>query len=55
MVQKFVVECVCLRCGKVNEFELGLTNKHDHAVYRCNNCSWICITSWVEDDKENEE
>jgi len=45
----FVIQNVCLRCGKINETELGLTNKNDNAVYKCDNCKFIIFSSWMEE------
>jgi len=43
----FVVQNICLRCGHINEIELGLINGNDNAVYRCTQCKFIVITSWM--------
>lgn len=45
----FVIQNICLRCGSINETELGLTNKNDNAVYKCNNCKFIIFSSWMEE------
>ena len=52
-MQKFVIQNNCLRCGYVNETEVGLTNKNDNAVYRCDNCKFIIFTSWTEESDIN--
>jgi len=48
----FVVQNVCLRCGAINETELGLINEKDNAVYKCDNCKFIIFTSWMEEKEE---
>ena len=45
----FVIKNVCLRCGYSNETELGLINKNDDAVYKCDYCKFIMFTSYMED------
>lgn len=47
----FVIQNVCLRCGNINETELGLTNKNDNAVYKCDNCKFIIFSSRMEDQE----
>lgn len=45
----FVIQTTCLRCGNVNQTDVGLTNKEDNAVYKCNHCGFIIFTSWMEE------
>ena len=45
----FVIQAICLRCGRVNEFNIGLTNPNDNAEYYCKKCKYIVITSWMEE------
>lgn len=49
MTKTIVVQCVCIRCGDISEFELGLINKNDKAVYKCDNCNFIILVSRIED------
>lgn len=46
------VRLTCLRCGKVNDITLGLTNKEDDAIYTCVICKFIIANSWLEDIEE---
>jgi len=46
----FVIQNICLRCGFNNRSEIGLTNTHDDAVYKCVNCKFIIFSSWMEED-----
>ena len=48
----FVIQNVCLRCGGINETEIGLTNSNDNAVYKCDNCKFIIFTSWMEEEND---
>ncbi|MCJ8306737.1 MAG: hypothetical protein HRU07_06785 [Nitrosopumilus sp.] len=47
----FVIQTVCLRCGFINQITLGLINSNDNAVYKCNNCNFIVLTSWMEEQE----
>lgn len=46
----FVVQVTCLRCGYVNEKKLLLANENDNATYKCDNCKFIVVTSWMEEE-----
>ncbi len=52
MVSYPVIRAICLRCGAVNEFDIGLTNKDTNADYRCGSCKFIVITSWMVEKDE---
>jgi hypothetical protein len=47
----FVIQNICLRCGIVNETNIGLTNSSDTAIYKCENCNFIIFSSWMEDEE----
>lgn len=49
MTTVLVIQSICLRCGSINETDIGLTNKNDNAVYRCDYCKYIILTSWMEE------
>jgi len=46
-----VIQNICLRCGYVNQSEVGLTGGKDTAVYRCDNCKFIIFSSWLEEQE----
>jgi len=48
----FVIQNICLRCGFTNQTEIGLTNTNDNAVYKCDNCNFIILTSWIEEQDD---
>lgn len=49
MTDSMTAQTVCIRCGYVNQSEIGLTGKKDEAVYRCENCKFIVLTTWMEE------
>jgi|APSaa5957512535_1039671.scaffolds.fasta_scaffold01088_23 transcription elongation factor Elf1 len=50
MTDILVIACTCLRCGFQNQVTIGLTNKKDTAVYKCDNCNFIIISSWMQEE-----
>ena len=49
MPDSMTAQTVCLKCGYVNQNEIGLSAKKDTAVYRCENCKFIVLTTWIEE------
>jgi DNA-directed RNA polymerase subunit RPC12/RpoP len=52
LVKLFIIRAICVRCGRINDYSLGLTNKSDDAVYTCENCNFNVIVSWMEEKDE---
>lgn len=49
-MKTFVIQSICIRCGFTNKTEIGLTNPNDDAIYKCENCKYIILTSWMEEN-----